>query len=245
MNRFIEDQEARYKRDHPPQPSTLPKPRTTELLSYPEVHLQPSSSTPTATRPTQHQQPVPTPTSTTASQRPPTVRPTPGQPSSHTPPPHYIYTPEPTTEAPAHQLPEVTTLSTLKAGILASFETALLETNERITQGETTEKALRRDLEEQITRTLQPSQEVMIQARRVYASLASLTQAFSSHAYAVESAIQERTPGLRDIFDTFFQVQDTLHELLVHSRPPKSYRMHTSSALSINYLLTGNTTRGL
>ena len=54
----------------------------------------------------------------------------------------------------------------------------------------------------------------MIPARRVYASLASLTQAFSSHAYAVESAIQERTPGLRDIFDTFFQVQDTLHELL-------------------------------
>ena len=151
MSRFIEEQEARYKLEHPPQPATLPKTRTTELLPYPDVPLQPSSSTPKATRPTQHQQPVPYPTSTTASQRPPTVRPTPGLLSSRSPLPQDVYTPEPTTEAPAHQLPEVTTLSTLKTGILASFQTALLETNKRITQGETTEKALRRDTEEQIT----------------------------------------------------------------------------------------------
>ena len=54
----------------------------------------------------------------------------------------------------------------------------------------------------------------MIPARRVYACLASVTQAFSSHAYAVESALQERAPGHRDVFDTFFRFQETLHEML-------------------------------
>ena len=164
------------------------------------------------------------------------MRPTPGLPSSRTPLTQYIYTPEPTTEAPAHQLPEVTTLSTLKTGILASFQTALLETNERITQGETTEKALRRDLEEQITRTLQPSQEVMIPARPVYASLALITQAFSSHAYAVESALQEMTPGLRDVFDTFFRFQDTLHEML-ESLPATEVLPDADELSTLNQLL--------
>ena len=54
----------------------------------------------------------------------------------------------------------------------------------------------------------------MIPARRVYACLASVTQAFSGHAYAVESALQERAPGHRDVFDTFFQFQETLHDML-------------------------------
>ena len=71
--------------------------------------------------------------------------------------------------AQARHIPEVTTLSTLKARFLASCQTALVETDERISQGEATEEALRRDLEEQFTRTFLPSQEVMIPARRVYA----------------------------------------------------------------------------
>ena len=49
----------------------------------------------------------------------------------------------------------------------------------------------------------------MIPARRVYACLASVTQALSSHAYAVESA-----PGHRDVFDTFLRFQETLHDML-------------------------------
>ena len=80
--------------------------------------------------------------------------------------------------AQASHIPEVTTLSTLKTRILASWQTALVETDERISLGETTEEALRRDLEEQLTRTLHPSQEVMIPARRVYALLTSVTQTF-------------------------------------------------------------------
>ena len=54
----------------------------------------------------------------------------------------------------------------------------------------------------------------MIQARRVYAILASVTQVFSSHAYAVESALHEMDPGPRDVFDTFFRFQEALHEML-------------------------------
>ena len=108
--------------------------------------------------------------------------------------------------AQAHHIPEVTTLATLKASIITSCQTALAETDKRITQGEATEEALRRDLEDQFTRTFLPSQEVMIPARRVYARLASVTQAFSSHAYAVESVLGERQPDLREVFETFFHV---------------------------------------
>ena len=54
----------------------------------------------------------------------------------------------------------------------------------------------------------------MIPARRVYAILASVTQAFSSHAYAVESALHERNPGPQDVFDTFFRFQEAFHDML-------------------------------
>ena len=54
----------------------------------------------------------------------------------------------------------------------------------------------------------------MIPARRVYALMASVTQAFSSHAYAVESALLERNPRLQDVFDTFFRFQEAFHEML-------------------------------
>ena len=120
MSRYIEAQEARYKLGHPPQPSALPKPTTTELLPYPEVPLQPSSLRQTTPRPTQPQQFIPTPTSTPATQHPPTVRPTPSLQSTCSPPHQYIYTPEPQTVAQAPHIPEVTTLATLKARILAS-----------------------------------------------------------------------------------------------------------------------------
>ena len=63
-----------------------------------------------------------------------------------------------------------------------------------ITQAETAEDALLRELEDQFIRTLLPSQDVMIPARRVYAILASVTQSFWSLAYAVESALQDRNP---------------------------------------------------
>ena len=49
--------------------------------------------------------------------------------------------------AQASHIPDVTTLSTLKARILASCQTALVDTDERISQGEATEEVLRRDLE--------------------------------------------------------------------------------------------------
>ena len=88
------------------------------------------------------------------------------------------------------------------------------ETNARITRAETAKEALRRDLEDQFIRTLLPSQDVMITARRVYAILASVAQAFSSHAYAVESSLHERDHGHRKVFDTFFRFQEALHEML-------------------------------
>ena len=59
-------------------------------------------------------------------------------------------------DAPARHIPEVTTLSTLKARILDPCQTALMETDMRIAQATTTEEALRRDLEDQFIRTLLP-----------------------------------------------------------------------------------------
>ena len=102
----------------------------------------------------------------------------------------------------------------MKTRILASCQTALMETNTRITQTETAEEAIRRQLEDQFNRTLLPTQDVMIPARRVYAILASVTQAYSSHAYAVESALHERNPGPQDVFDTFFRFQEAFHYML-------------------------------
>ena len=102
----------------------------------------------------------------------------------------------------------------MKARILAACQTALTETNTRITRLEKEEEPIRRQLEDQFNRTLLPTQDVMIPARRVYASLASVTQAFSSHAYAVESARHERNPGPQDVFDTFFRFQEAFHDIL-------------------------------
>ena len=76
-----------------------------------------------------------------------------------------MYTPEARAGAPTNQVPEIATLRSMKTRILASCQTALMETNVRITQAETAEEALRRDLEDQFIRTLLPSQDVMIPAR--------------------------------------------------------------------------------
>ena len=84
----------------------------------------------------------------------------------------------------------------------------------RIQQAEAAEETLRRDLDDQLISTLLPSHETMIPARRVYALLASVTQAFSSHAYAVETALDGRDPSPRDVFDTFFRLQEALHDML-------------------------------
>ena len=70
----------------------------------------------------------------------------------------------------------------MKARILVACQTALTEANTRITRMETDEETIRRQLEDQFNRTLLPTQDVMITARRVYAILASVTQAFYSHA---------------------------------------------------------------
>ena len=67
-----------------------------------------------------------------------------------------------------------------------------METVERIEAEETAEADLRLQLEDQLIRTLLPSQDVMIPARRVYAILASVIKTYSSLAYAVESAIHDR-----------------------------------------------------
>ena len=143
MSRFIEAQEAQHKLEHPPQQPPPPKPTSTELLPYPDVPPRPDTATKLATRQPQRPQPLPTPTSTTATQRPP---------------PQYIYTPEHQPVAQACHIPAGTTLDTLKTRILASWQTALVETDKRISHGETTEEDLRRDLEDQFARTLHSSQ---------------------------------------------------------------------------------------
>ena len=54
----------------------------------------------------------------------------------------------------------------------------------------------------------------MIPARRVYAILGSVTHTYSSLAYAVEFALQDRNPGPRDVYDTFFRFQEAFNGLL-------------------------------
>ena len=120
--------------------------------------------------------------------------------------------------------------------ILASCQTALRETNVRITQAESAEEALHRTLEDQFIRALLPSQGVMIPARRVYAILASVSQAFSSHAYAVESALHDRNSGPRDIFDTFFRFREALHKML-ESLPESDVLQDANEFSVLNRLL--------
>ena len=95
---------------------------------------------------------------------------------------------------PSTRITEVSTILIMKDRILATCQTSLSETRERIEAAETAERDLRRQLEDQLIRTLLPSQDVMIPARRVYAILASVSQTYSSLAYAVDSAIQDRNP---------------------------------------------------
>ena len=102
----------------------------------------------------------------------------------------------------------------MKDRILASCQTTLRETNERIVQAEATEANLRRQLEKQFIITLLPSQDVMIPARHLYALLASVTQSYSSLAYAVESALEDRNPGPPDVYETFFRFQDAYNSML-------------------------------
>ena len=87
------------------------------------------------------------------------------------------------------QIPEMSTISTPKNRILATYQATVSETTDRIEAAEAAEADLRHQLEEQLIRTLLPSHDVMIRARRVYAAIASLTKTFSRLAYSVESAI--------------------------------------------------------
>ena len=125
-----------------------------------------------------------------------------------------MLTTEPIAGAPLTHIPEVSTLRTMKDRILASCHTALEEMNVRIAQAETTESDLRRQLEDQFIRTLLPSHEVMIPARRLYALLATVTQSYSNLAYAVESAIQDRKPEPPDVYETFFRFQEIFNGML-------------------------------
>ena len=84
----------------------------------------------------------------------------------------------------------------------------------RIAQAKIAEADLRRQLEDQFIRTLLPSQDVMIPARRLYALLASVNQSYSSLAYAVESALEDRNPGPPDVYETFFRFQDAFNSML-------------------------------
>ena len=93
----------------------------------------------------------------------------------------------------------------MKDRILASCQTTLREKNARIEQAEAAEADLRRQLENQFIRTLLPSQDVMIPARRLYTLLASVTQNYSSLAYAVESALEDGNTGPPDVYETFFR----------------------------------------
>ena len=82
----------------------------------------------------------------------------------------------------------------MKDRIAATCQATLSETTRRIEAAETAEADMRRQLEDQLIRTLLPSKYVTIPARRVYAILASVTQTYSNFAYAVESALQDRNP---------------------------------------------------
>ena len=73
-----------------------------------------------------------------------------------------MLTPEPRAGATSTQIPEVTTLRTMKNRILATCQTTPREANERIVEAEAAEADLRRQLEDQFIRTLLPSQDVMI-----------------------------------------------------------------------------------
>ena len=76
----------------------------------------------------------------------------------------------------------------------------------------------------------------MIPARRVYALLASVTQAFSNHPYAVETVLDERLPDLRDVFDSLFRFQETIHDML-ESLPASEVAPDTAELDALNHIL--------
>ena len=147
-----------------------------------------------------------------------------------------MYTPEPRAGAPTNQVHEVATLRTMKTRIIASCQTALRETDVRITQAETAEEALRRELEDQFIRTLLPSKDVMIPARRLYALLATVNQSYSSLAYAVESALEDRNPGPPGVYEMFFNFQDTFNSML-KDLPDKGVLPYSREFIYLNELL--------
>ena len=65
-------------------------------------------------------------------------------------------TTEPRVGAPTPKISDLSTLRTLKTRILATYQSTLRETAERIEQAETDEADLRRELEDQFIRTLLP-----------------------------------------------------------------------------------------
>ena len=119
---FLEAQETRYRRDNPPLSSAPATPLPPELLTYPEVPQHYAIATPPTHQITQSQHPPPPPTTPLQPTRPPIARLTPTPPVSRTPPPHYVLTPKPRAGAPSTQIPEVTTLRTMKDRILASCQ---------------------------------------------------------------------------------------------------------------------------
>ena len=99
----------------------------------------------------------------------------------------------------------------MKDRILASCQTTRKERNVKIAQAETVKADIRRQLEDQFIRTLVPSQDVRIHESRLYALLALVTQSYSSLAYAVKSALQDRNPGPPDVYETFFRFKETFN----------------------------------
>ena len=81
-------------------------------------------------------------------------------------------------------------------------------------------------LEDQLSSTIHHLQDVIIPLRRVFAALASLTPTFSSLAYSVEAALQERDQDPRDLYDGFFRSQDALRDVLTHLH---SFEVHPDS----------------
>ena len=127
---------------------------------------------------------------------------------------HYMSDPEPRLGAQSTLIHEVSTLQTMNDRILTTCQTSLSETRERIEAAETSEADLRRQHEDQLIRTLITSQDVMIPARRVYVILTSVTQTYSSLAYAAYSALQDRNTGHPDDYETFFRFQDAFNGML-------------------------------
>ena len=136
ISRFLEAPEARTLRETTTMTSASAKPAAPELLPYPEALLYSASLTSTAHQTTQPQHPLPPPTTHLQLTRITIPTSTPTPPISRQPRPHYMSSPEPRVSAPSTQIPDVSTLRTVKDRIMATCQTTLSATTERIEAAE-------------------------------------------------------------------------------------------------------------